>query len=214
MRRILLLSTVLLFLLAACSVPVFAQESVEQYLLNLQNPKAEDYIKLLYEGSHENKLLAVVKLEELGAKDQDALDAFVFGLEQGTVFVTREGGRVVNDFWDVRAASARALGKTGDPSILPNLYVALRYDHDPLVRSAAAVAIGRIGRSESIGELARTIDVSSPSGGDDQLVKACVIALGDIGDKDGFVPLVEVIRGNFNRDIKITARESLKKIRW
>jgi HEAT repeat protein len=211
MRRIVLLLPVFLCI---CFSAAFAQESVEQYLLNLNEPKAEDYVKLLYQGSHENKLLAVTKLEELGARDQETVDALLFGLQQGTVFVQREAGRVVNDYWDVRAASAKALGNTGDAKILPYLHAALRYDHDTFVKSSVAFAIGKIGQKESISELARTIEISSPSGSDDVLVKACVIALGDIGDKEGFIPLVEVMRGNFHRDIKYTARESLKRIQW
>jgi len=211
MKRILLLLPVIVLM---CAGSLCAQESVEQYLLNLQEPKAEDYIRLLYEGSHENKLLAVTKLEEMGARDQETIDALIYGLQQGTLFVQREAGRVVNDYWDVRAASAKALGNIGDPKVLPHLHTALRYDHDTFVRSSVANAIGKIAKSESVGELTRAIEIASTSGSDDVLVKACVIALGDIGDKKGFVPLVEVMRGNFRRDIKLTARESLKKIRW
>jgi HEAT repeat protein len=193
---------------------IAAQESIEQYLLNLKEPKAEDYVKLLYEGSHESQLLAVTKLMELGAKDEEVIDALVFGLQQGTLFVKREYHKVVNDFWDVRAASAKALGETEDSKALPYLYLALRYDHDTFVRSSVALAIGRIGQKESIPYLVRAIQTSSPAGPDDVLIRACVEALGEIGDKEGFVPLVEVMRGNYRRNIKLAARDSLNKIRW
>ena len=36
---------------------LYAQESVEQYLLSLNDPTKEDYINLLYEGSHVNMVL-------------------------------------------------------------------------------------------------------------------------------------------------------------
>jgi HEAT repeat protein len=211
MKKILL---VLFVFTLFCLSTVYAQESVEQYLLNLQEPKAEDYVKLLYEGSHESKLIAVAKLQKMGAKDQEVIDALVFGLQQGTLFVKREAGRVVNDYWDVRAASANALGSIADPSTLPHLHVALRYDHDIHVKSSVATAIGKIGQSESVSELTRVIEISSTSGSDDVLIKACVVALGEIGDKEGFVPLVEIMRGKYRRDIKLAARESLKKIHW
>jgi HEAT repeat protein len=200
-------------LMLSCSF-AFAQESVEQYLLNLKEPKQEDYIKLLYEGSHDNQLLAVIKLAELGSNDEEVLEALTYSLEQGTRFVKREGSKVVNDFWDVRAASAKALGEIGDPRVLPDLHVALRYDHDLFVRSSVAIALGRIGRKESISELSRAIELSDASGPDDELIRACVDALGEIGDKEGFVPLVEVLRGKYSRSIRLAARESLKKIRW
>jgi HEAT repeat protein len=197
-----------------CAAALLAQESVEQYLLNLKAPKEEDYIRLLYEGSHDSKVLAVTKLMEIGTRSEEAREAYVFGLEQGTVFVQREAGKVTNDFWDVRVLSAKALGELGDPKSLPNLHNALRYDPDNYVRSAVAVSIGRIGDKSSIPELSRTLETSEPGGPDDEIVLACVVAIGEIGDKSGFVPLVEVLRGNYNRNIKLAARESLKRLQW
>lgn len=206
---------VILFAFALMSIGIiYAQESVEQYLLNLREPKEEDYIKLLYEGSQENKVLAAKKLAELGTDNVAILDALVFGLQQGTVFVKREGGKVTNDFWDVRATSANALGNIKNERVLPDLYTALRYDRDNYVKSEVALAIGKIGKRESIYELSRTIEISNNSGSDDILIRACVEAIGEIGHRDGFVPLVEVMRGNYTRRIKLAARESLKKIRW
>jgi HEAT repeat protein len=197
-----------------CVAASVAQESVEQYLLNLSEPKEEDYVKLVYEGSRENKLLALGKLMELGSRSEETREAYIFGLEQGTVFVKREAGKVTNDFWDVRAMSAKALGELGDPQTLPNLHNTLRYDPDLYVRTAVAVSIGKIGDKNSIREISRVIETSRPGGSEEELVLACVVALGEIGDKEGFVPLVEVLRGKYNRNIKLAARESLKKLRW
>lgn len=192
----------------------YSQESVEQYLMKLKEPGVEDYIKLMYEGSHENKLLAAKKLTELKPDTPEAIDALIYGLQQGTIFVVRERGKVVNDFWDVRAQSAIALGEIGNPKVLPQLYLALRYDPDNYVRSQVAITIGKIGKPESIYELARTIEISSPAGPDDIVIRACVEAIGEIGDKEGFVPLVEVIRGKYSRSVKLAARDALKKIKW
>jgi len=204
---------VMLFLLIVPAT-VLAQESVEQYLLEMKEPSKEDYINLLYQGSQENKLLALTKLMEMKVKGEEVVEACIFGLEQGTIFVLRQSGKVINDFWDVRAKSAQALGEIKDPTALPHLYRALRYDPDPFVRSQVAVAIGKIGQRESVSELIRTIETSSTTGQDDIVIRACVEALGKIGDKQGFVPLIEVIRGKYSRSIRIAARDALKKIRW
>lgn len=192
----------------------YAQESVEQYLINLTAPGMEDYIALIYESSHENQLLAATKLGEIGTGDEEVINALLYGLGQGTLFVRRQQGKVVNDHWDVRAASAKALGEIGDPRALPDLYIALRYDHDTFVKSSVAIAIGRIGQKESVSYLTWVIETSNPSGPDDLLVTTCVEALGNIGDKSGFPTLVEVLRGKYKRNIKIVAREAIKKIEW
>ncbi len=207
-----------IILLAVFSLLLFsyayAQESVEQYLINLTAPGMEDYIALIYESSYENQLLAATKLGEIGTGDKEVINALLYGLGQGTLYVRRQYGKVVNDHWDVRAASAKALGEIGDPRALPDLYTALRYDHDSFVKSSVAIAIGKIGQKESVFYLTRVIETSNPSGPDDLLVTACVEALGNIGDKSGFPALVDVLRGKYNRNIKIVAREAIKKIKW
>jgi HEAT repeat protein len=193
---------------------LYAQESVEQYLLSLKEPNAQDYIKLMYEGSQDSMRLAATKLGEIGSNEDEVIEALIYGLEQGTFYVKRQNNKVVNDFWDVRAASAYALGEIGDPRVLPNLYMSLRYDPDNVVRSSVAAGIGKIGEDESVYQLARAIEVSSPAGPDDIVVLACVEAIGDIGHREGFLPLVEVMRGRFRRSIRLAARELLRKIDW
>ena len=42
-------------LLALGTTVLYGQESVEQYLMGLNEPSKEDYIQLLYGGSHENQ---------------------------------------------------------------------------------------------------------------------------------------------------------------
>ena len=209
-KVIMILISIMLF----AGTSVYAQESIEQYLMKLTQPGVEDYVKLLYEGSHENKVLAATKLRELGVKNQDVIDALIFGLQQGTVFVQRVNGRVINDFWDVRTASALALGELGGPKVLPYLYQAGRYEPDTYVKSAIAVAMGKIGQKEAIPEIKRMILTADRSGNDDVLLLACIQALRDIGDKDAFIPLVEIARGKYTRSVRVAAIEALKKVKW
>jgi HEAT repeat protein len=202
-------------LLALGTTVLYGQESVEQYLMGLNEPSKEDYIQLLYGGSHENQVWAISKIAGMAEKgDDEVYEALIFGLQQGTIYVKRQYNRVVNDFWDVRAASAYALGELGDTRALPHLYQALRYDPDNYVRTEVAVAIGKIGEPDSIPVLERVIETSSAGGLDDNVVLACVEALGEIGHRDGFVPLLQVMRGDFRRSIRLAARDSLKKIQW
>lgn len=212
-RLVYLVPVIALFALG--TTVLYGQENVDQFLMGLTEPSKEDYIQLLYEGSHENQVWALAKLAEMAEKGDDEIyEALIFGLQQGTIYVKRQYNRVVNDFWDVRAASAHALGELGDSRALPHLYEALRFDPDNYVRTEVALAIGKLREPESIPVLERVIETSGAGGPDDSVVLACVEALGEIGHHDGFVPLLEVIRGNFKRSIRLAARESLKKIQW
>ena len=189
-----------------------AQESTDEYLLNLKGATAESYISLMYEGNQESKLLAAIKLGEMKSDDEKVIEALVYGLGQGTFHVLRKYGKVSNDFWDVRAASAKALGLIGEKAALKDLYYTLRYDPDKFVRGSAAYAIGRIGQPESVHHLKRVIETSTTTGTDDELILACVEALGEIGHQSAFTPLVDVIRGKYKRSIKLTAMEAVRKL--
>ena len=182
--------------------------------MSLKDAGPKDYIQLMYEGSQETKLFAAIKLSELKSSDDEVIDALVYGLGQGTFFVVRQYGKVTNDYWDVRAASAKALGEIGSPKPLRDLYIALRYDHDPFVKTSIVYAIGKIGQKESVPYLTRIILTSTAKGPDDQMLIASIEALGEIGDSTGFMPLVEVIRGKYKRSIKLTAMEAIKKLDW
>ena len=192
----------------------WAQENGGQNILDLDNTREQDYIQLLYEGSQEDMLAAVAGLSELGSQGDIVIEALLFGLQQGTLNVQRKYSKVTNDFRVVRAASAKLLGEIGDPRALPDLYIALRYDHDLHVKKAVAHAIGITGRDESIEHLARTIKSADTSGADDKLIISCIEAIGDIGGQDGFRTLVEILRGDYRQNVKMSARESLKKIQW
>ncbi|MBN2323880.1 MAG: HEAT repeat domain-containing protein [Spirochaetes bacterium] len=198
----------------AAVAAVYAQEPSEEYLMTLQGANAESYITLMHEGSQEGKLVAAIRLGELGDGSPEVIEALVYGLGQGTFFVVRQYGKVTNDYWDVRAASAKSLGQISDPSSLKDLYYTLRYDPDKFVRGSAAYAIGKIGEKKSVYYLKRIIETSSTTGPDDDLILACVEALGDIGDQSAFTTLVEVVRGKHKRSLKLAAMESIRKLKF
>ena len=193
---------------------LYGQESIEQYLQNIDGPSTEDYLRLLYQGGREDKLLAINILAKSGSTDAKVIEALISSLQEGTFFVKRKAGKIINDFWDVRARSAEVLGDIGDPCTLDGLYMALLLDHDPVVRNCVATAIGKIGQPESIIYLSHAIETSKTNGSDDIVILSCVNALGEIGHKDAFLPLYKVVRGSYRRNITLAARDALKKLQW
>jgi HEAT repeat protein len=196
------------------STLVYAQENTEQYLQNIKGPPIEDFIKLIYEGSHEDQLTALNILAKIGSKEDEVIEALLYCLQEGTFFVKRRAGTVINDFWDVRARSAEVLGDIGDPCALPRLHKVLMRDPDPIVRSCAANAIGKIGLPESVQVLDRAIKITENTGSNEVVILSCVNAMGEIGDPDAFLPLYEVTRGRYKGNIKLAARDALEKLNW
>ena len=203
-----------LILIVFGSMALYAQDSMEQYLQNLHGPAIEDYIRLIYEGSREDKLVAIEILYKTGSKEDAVIDALISCLQEGTSFVKRRAGQVINDFWDVRARSAEVLGDIGDLRALNDLHIVLIHDPDPIVRCCAATAIGKIGQPESIRFLSLTIKTTDATGSDATVILSCVQALGEIGHPDAFLPLYEVARGGYGSNITLAAHEALKKLRW
>jgi HEAT repeat protein len=123
-------------------------------------------------------------------------------------------GKVINDFWDVRARSAEVLGDIGDPRALPHLHDALLHDPEPIVKCCVATALGKIGHPDSVKYLTLTIRNTENIGSNELVILFCVQALGEIGHRDGFLPLLEIARGRYRSNIKAAAREALEKLKW
>jgi HEAT repeat protein len=199
--------------LFSCTL-LIAQEEMDEYLQNMHGPTTEDYLRLLNEGNHEAKLLAIEMLSKYGSHDDAVLEALILSLGEGTLFVKRRAGQVVNDFWDVRARSAEVLGDMGDPRALPSLHDALLHDPEPIVKCCVAEAIGKIGHHDSVRYLSLAIRNTENIGSNELVILACVRALGEIGDKDGFLPLLEVAQGRYRSTIRVAARKALEKLQW
>lgn len=196
------------------STLLYAQENTGQYLQNIKGPSIEDFIKLIYEGSREDQLVAINIFARTGSTEDEVIEALLYCLQEGTFFVKRRAGTIINNFWDVRARSAEVLGDIGDPCALPQLHMVLMRDPDPIVRSCAATAIGKIGQPESIRFLDRAIKITDITGSNEVVILSCVNALGEIGDPDAFLSLYEVTRGRFKSHIKLAARDALEKLNW
>lgn len=166
------------------------------------------------------KVLAIRRLGDMfekGAKSmlsektyRKVVNTLLAGLEEGNDRIVRIGNRQVNPFWEVRSASADAIAKLKDPSTIPNMIKALRYDTDPIVRRSVALGLGKMKAKEAVPALIDVLETTPDQG----LAGDIVRALGEIGDRKAFGALIKVIRGNFMPKIKEMAQESLEKIQW
>ncbi|MEN2998632.1 MAG: HEAT repeat domain-containing protein [Brevinematia bacterium] len=166
------------------------------------------------------KTLAIRRLGDMfekGAKKsisekhyKKVIDTLIAGLEEGNDRIVRVGARQVNPFWEVRSAAANALAKVNDPSTVPNMIKALRYDQDPIVKRNVALGLGKMKAKEAVPALIDVLETTPDQG----LAADIVKALGEIGDRRAFGALIKVIRGNFMPKVKEMAQESLEKIQW
>jgi len=199
------------FIIFGCNL-LYSQESIERSTAGIQGLTIEDGIKLIHKDSRQSKLRGIEILEASGSTDNEVIEALALCLHEGTLYQRRKAGRIVNNFWYVRIKSAETLGNIGSPHALNDLHMALRIEPDPVVKSYIATAIGKIGQPESIPCLARVIKIAGLSGSENIVIKSCVEAIGEIGNKDGLWVLIDVIDGGYDKDIRLSAQNALKKL--
>jgi|GEM_PF-3085670 HEAT repeat protein len=198
-------------------------KDLEQYFKNL--PINDDSVNELCNAAVNSddeyvKVLALRRLGEMfekGAKGsisdntyKKAVNAMLAGLEEGTDRIVRVGNRQVNPFWEVRGEAAISLSKLNDPSTIPSMVKALRYDTDPVVQRNVALSLGKMKAKQAVPALIDVLETTPDQG----VAADIVTALGEIGDKRAFGALIKVVRGNFMPKVKEMAQAALEKIQW
>jgi HEAT repeat protein len=196
------------------AITLTAQESRRSDISAGDAMSARHGITLLYNGTCDDRLFAIDVFLRNGNTEPEVVEGLIACLHSGSNFKDRSAGRVTNDFWEVRMRSAQALGAIASDRALFELHKALRYEQEPVVRAALALAIGDIGEPRSIPHLARAAELAMSSGtSENTVVVACARALGEIGHGDGFWPLYRIASGADTREVRIAARKALEKIR-
>lgn len=158
------------------------------------------------------KVKAIQRLGEL--KSKEALPVILSSLGYGSETIIRQGGGKKYYTWQVRVVAAKALAEIGDARAVNSLAKRVLKDEEVTVRRASVQALGLMG------EKARTKDVllflysvleKTP---DNALASDICDALGKIGDKSSFVPLLRVTQGNYLNYVKDLAQKAIAKINW
>ncbi len=158
------------------------------------------------------KIKAIKRLGELKAKE--ALPVIISSLGYGSEIIVREGGGRKYYTWQVRVIAAKALAQIGDVRAVNSLAKRVLKDEEVTVRRASVQALGLMG------EKARTKDVLLflysvlEKNRDNALAADICDALGKIGDKSSFVPLLRVTQGSYLNYVKDLAQKGIAKIKW
>lgn len=158
------------------------------------------------------RISAILRLGELKSKEAvpTIIDALGYGSE---TVVTIGGGKKVYS-WKLRVVSAKALAQIGDQRAVMPLALRAYQDEDAIVQRASVQALGLLG------ETARTTQVLTflydilEKTPDNALVSDICDALGRIGDKSSFVPLLHVTQGPYLNYVKERAQKAISQLKW
>ncbi len=179
-----------------------------------QGPKAIIRFLKEFEAYEPDKLELRVKLIKLLGKaankgDEEIRAQLLNSLREGYTSVATRNN-ITLDYWKVRAESALALGRIGDPSVTPAVVDLAFNDEDLQVRMCAIRSLAML---KDVRAVPRMIDMLETTN-NDRFANELVVALGEIGDKRAFPVLLAVTQRNFNEEVQKNALLAIKKLKW
>jgi len=194
----------------------YLQESVELMIIREQSRTDNRDMKMV-------ALEYINDVIDRGNKSDDIRSALEFLSLEGVVNISRENGRVVNNFPDVRVKAATALGKLGTPEAKDTLLRMVNRDNEPMVITEAIKSLGTIGTNngdEVTQTICWTVNRFNTLNPDNMLALSAVdafdkIAAANNGIKDRNVMelLIKIVNGPYITPVKNRANELIDKLR-
>jgi hypothetical protein len=190
----------------------YLQQSVELMIIREQS-RAE---------SRDMKLIALEYIGDAinrGNRGEEVRSALEYLGMEGVMNVTRENGRVVNNYPDIRTKAATYLGEMGTPAAKTALLRMCRADNEPMVITEVVKSLAKIGNNDN-DETVKTInwvvdryDVLKP----DNLLALSALeayeklaeATGGIRDPAVFQMIQRIAEGPYIKPVQERARQTL-----
>ena len=226
LKRILLTGLVLVF---ACAMVMGQSGSrADSQELSVEQSYLQESIELMVireQSRAESRDMKLVALEYIGdaikrGNNSDEIRATLEFLSlEGVVNVTRENGRVINNFPDVRTRAATYLGQLGTPEAKKALGRMVAGDNEPMVLTEAIKSMATIGfteNDEAINTILWTVNRFNNLNPDNLLALSAIEAFekysaanGGINDPAILQTLMRISEGMYIRPVQDRARALL-----
>jgi len=194
----------------------YLQESVELMIIREQS-RAE---------SRDMKLVALEYISDAiarGNKGEEIRASLEYMAMEGVLNQTRENGRLVNNYPDIRTKAATYLGEVGTPEAKDTLVKMVLVDNEPMVITEAIKSLAKIGLNENedasnaISWIVTRYDVLNP----DNLLALSAIeayeklaeANNGIKDPNAIRTLIRIAEGPYSRPVQERAKQALTELR-
>lgn len=180
--------------------------------------------------NRDNKILAIQTIRQMldAGRVTQSDQAVVVVLEslagEGVTKTVRSGGRVINNFPEVRRQAVQLLGQIGGERAQEILFDVVDEDPEPMVLSEAVYALGVIGSNEDMRTTLYLADVldrnTARVNPDNNLAFACLLSLEKlmnsdegIADPDVLASLLDVVGGNYIQTVRLKALDVIEQLR-
>jgi HEAT repeat protein len=225
---------VAILILLAAAAAVTAQDDTGSLTIEELYLSSDIEIQLLrsqaVSDSRDNKLLALQTVRQMVSEGRvsDSDEAVITVLEslagEGITSTVRSGGRVINNFPEVRRQAVQLLGEIGGPRSKDVLFQVLKDDPESMVLSEAVYALGIIGENTNMETTLYLADVLQRNNvritPDNNLAFACLLSLEKlmdseegIADPEVLTALLDVVSGNYIQSVRLKALDVIYKLR-
>jgi HEAT repeat protein len=228
---------VVAFLFASAALLAFGQEkkstaskqiTIEE--LFLKSVEFQILREKAFSGDYDAKMNALDDLEKklsegsVGANDAQVEFVLEYLAMEGSSRLSRENGRVINYFPEVRRRAANMLGRVATEDAKNALVRVLIIDPEVMVKSEAAYALGTIGMNKD-GEVVQALtfayDRDDPTKPDNNFAYALILAIeklskktiGGLKDPAAYRMLVKISQGSYLRTVKVKALQVLDELK-
>jgi hypothetical protein len=195
----------------------YLQQSVENMIIREQSRSV----------GRDEKLIALDYIENAisrGNISETVRDALEYLSMEGLTNKTRENGRVVNNFPDIRKRAVADLGDLGTPEAKNTLIRLVIAEPEPMVLTEAFKSLAKIGlneNGETVNAIAWVVNRFETGMGDEQMALSALEAFETLAEKNGgtvnAAAITTVSRlaasNHYNRLIRDQARMVLDKLR-
>ena len=197
--------------------------------LFLQSVQFQILREKAFSGDYEVKMSALDDLEKMidDGSYKTSNQQVEFVLEylalEGSARTTREAGRLVNNFPEIRRRAANLLGRVGTVDAKNALVRVLLIDEEPMVKAEAAYGLGVIGNNDNdevLQALAYINTKEDPQKPDNNLGYATCLAIEKLSQKSGglkdpvaYQVLVKIAQGDYLRTVRAKALQVLDELK-
>jgi hypothetical protein len=215
-----------LLLPAQQTAPTAPKQEITIEELFLKSVEFQILREKAFSEDYEIKMSALDDLEKkvndgsYSANDQQVEFVLEYLALEGSARTTREAGRLVNNFPEVRRRAANMLGKIGTDAAKEALVRVILIDDEPVVKSEAAYGLGSIGKNPNnqvVQALIFAYNQEDPTKPDNNFGYALCLAVeklaqktpGGLKDPAAYQLLVKIAQGNYLRTVKTKALQVL-----